>query len=57
MNLKNIMLSEWSQRQKTKYHKILLIFHSGKGKTIGIENKNSGGLRMGVWGVIDPKGE
>ena len=57
MNLKNIMLSEWSQRQKTKYHNIPLILHSGKGKTIGIENKNSGGLRMGVWGVIDPKGE
>ena len=53
INLKNIMLSEWSQRQKTKYRKILLIFNSGKGKTIGIENKNSGGLRMGVWGVID----
>lgn len=39
MDLKGIMLSEWSQRQRTTYYKIPFILHSRKGKPIGTENK------------------
>ena len=57
MNLKSITLSEWRQRQKTKYYRILFMLYSRRGKTIGIGNKISGCLGMEVKGVIDHKGE
>ena len=45
MNHKSIMLTEISQTQQATYCMIPLIWHSGKGRIIGVENTS-----MFAWG-------